>query len=73
VTKATSKDKALNRLYAARRKAATQANWAATSYQRRKGYLNLEAIENQLSKLDADGDWRHEGFNFDTNQWEVNR
>lgn len=70
-TEAKHADPAINRLYRARRKAATEADWAATSYKRSKGHADLARIEDELRALDPGGEWRREGYNFDKGEWEV--
>ena len=66
-------DPEINKLYKARREAATAADYGGTSYKRSQGWVTSEQIADQLRKLDPDGDWYYEGFNYDTMRWEVNR
>ena len=66
-------DPEINKLYKARRKAATEGDWGGTSYKRTSGIASLEQIENELRKRDPEGDWHFEGFNYDSMRWEVNR
>jgi hypothetical protein len=64
-------DPEINKLYKARRKAATAAD--GSGHKAMLGWLDLEAIEKSLREIDPDGDWRYESNRYDGNGWNVER
>jgi hypothetical protein len=64
-------DPAINKLYRARRKAATAAD--GSGYKASRGWAELEQIQTQLRELDPEGDWRLEGNYYDGLGWRVKR